>query len=117
MPSAEKLILAALILAFPVAFPFTLARFSAERFTEPRKKFRFIATVAVISYCVAIAVAFLISTILRTYAPYIVTGHEAVAPAFNFLSNYEFAITICVLILGTIGMSAFLLVKLQKEES
>lgn len=115
MPFTEKAILAAIVLSFPVAFPFTFARFAAERFSESRKKFRFIASVAVISYCLAIAVAFLISTILRTYAPYIVTGHESVAPAFNFLSNYEFAITVCILILGTIGVSALLFRKQPKE--
>ncbi len=111
MPFAQKFALAAAVLSFPVILPLMLAQFGARRFPQRRQKFGFVARVAVISYCLAIAVAFFISTILRTFAPSMVTGNEPVAPVFDFLSTYELTITACILVLCTIGFSFALLPK------
>ena len=109
MSFAQKFTLAAAILSFPLILPFMLTKFGADRFPQPRQKFRFIASVAGIAYSLAIAVAFFISTILRTFAPSMVTGHEPLAPTFSFLATYELTITICILVLSTIGFSLALL--------
>jgi hypothetical protein len=108
MSYAQKFALAAVVFSFPLILPFMLAKFGAGRFSQPRQKHGFIARVAVISYSLAIAVAFFISTVLRTFAPSMVTGHEPVAPIFNFLATYEFTITVCVLVLSAIGASMVL---------
>ena len=111
MPFAQKIALAAAVLSFPVILPFVLTQLVARRFPQRRQKFGFIIRVAVVSYSLAIAIAFFISTILRTYAPYMVTGHEPLTPAYDFLRNYEPAITVCILVLSAIGFSLALLPK------
>jgi len=92
-----------------------LAQFDTRRFPQRRQKFGFILRVAAISYSLAIAIAFFISTILRTYAPYMATGHEPLTPAYDFLRTYEPTITVCILVLCTIGFSFALLPKRPSE--
>lgn len=115
MPAAEKIALTAIFLSSPVALPFVLTKFGASRFTEQRQKSGFIIRVAIISYSLAIAVAFFISTMLRTFASSIVTGHEAVVPIYDFFAAYESTIALCIVLLAAIGASAVLFPKRLPE--
>jgi len=108
MPAAEKIALTAIILSLPVILPTVLAKLGAGRFTENRQKSRFVIHVAIISYSLAIAVAFFISTMLRTFASSIVTGHEPVVPIYNFLAAYESTITLCIVLVTAISTSVIL---------
>jgi hypothetical protein len=115
MPSAEKIVLTAIAVSLPVILPAVLAQLGAGRFAERRQKFGFVFRIAAISYSLAIAVAFFISTILRTFAPSVVTGRESVAPVFNFLSINEPTISLCILVFCAIGVSVALFPKRQSE--
>jgi hypothetical protein len=115
MPSAEKIALIAIVLALPVVLPSTLAKLGGSRFTGKRHKSGFITRVAIVSYSLAIAVAFFISTALRTFASSIVTGHEPVVPIYNFLAAHELTITLCILILGAIGTSMIMFPKQSSQ--
>lgn len=116
MPAAEKIALTAIVLSLPVVLPSVLAKFGADRFTEHRQKSRLIINVAIISYSLAIAVAFFISTMLRTFASSIVTGHEPVVPVYNFFAAHESTITLCIVLLAAISASLILFPKrLQKS--